>query len=69
MLLTPFCLCLFQLKAQFDQERIAVIYVDNDEDEVSFNPLVTNGLSHLYHLDESTFIYRGTRSFFYFISQ
>ena len=26
----------FQLKAQFDQERIAVIYVDNDNDEVSF---------------------------------
>ena len=25
---------LFQLKAQFDQERIAVIYVDNDNDEV-----------------------------------
>ena len=28
------------------------------------NPLVTNGLSHFYHLDESTFILRGIRSIF-----
>ena len=27
-----------------------------------FNPLVTNGLSHPYHLDESTFIFRGIKS-------
>ena len=34
-----------------------------------FNPLVTNGLSHCYHLDESTFIFRGIRSnFSFFIS-
>ena len=26
------------------------------------NPRVTNGLSHLYHLDESTLICRGVRS-------
>ena len=31
-----------------------------------FNPLVTNGLSHLYHLDESTFIFRGIRGNFSF---
>ena len=31
-------------------------------DTQDFNPLVTNGISHPYHLDESTFIYRGTRS-------
>ena len=32
-------------------------------------PLVTNGLSHPYHLDESTFIYRGSRGdFSFFIS-
>ena len=29
-----------------------------------FNPLVTNGLSHPYNLDESTFIFRGIRSDF-----
>ena len=31
---------------------------------VSFDPLVTNGPSYTYHLDESTFILRGTRSNF-----
>ena len=31
------------------------------------NPLVTNGLSHLYHLDESTSIFRGIRSNFSFL--
>ena len=30
------------------------------------NPLVTNGLSHHYHLDESTFNFRGSRSVFSF---
>ena len=34
-----------------------------------FNPLVTDGLSHPYHLDESTLIFRGIRSnFSFFIS-
>ena len=32
-----------------------------------FNPLVTNGLSHPYHLDESTFIVRGISSDFSFL--
>ena len=41
-------------------------------DEISFlgylfNPLVTNGISHPYHLDESTFIFRDTRSNFSFL--
>ena len=31
------------------------------------NPLVTNGLSHSYHLDESIFIYRGFRVEFLFL--
>ena len=31
------------------------------------NPLVTNGLSHIYHLDDSTFIFRGTRRDFSFL--
>ena len=37
--------------------------------QVSINPLVRSGLPHPYHLDESTFIYRGIRSdfSFYFI--
>ena len=29
-----------------------------------FNPYLTNGFSHHYHLDESTFIFRGVRSDF-----
>ena len=32
-----------------------------------FNPLVTNGLSHPYHLDESIFKFRGVRSNFLFL--
>ena len=32
-----------------------------------FNPHVTNGLSHPYHLDESTFIYRFIRRSFSFL--
>ena len=32
------------------------------------NPLVMNGLSHPYYLDEFTSIFRGIRSFFHFIS-
>ena len=31
------------------------------------NPLVTNGFSHPYHLDESTSIFRGIRSKFSFL--
>ena len=31
------------------------------------NPLVTNGFSHPYHLDESTFIFRGIRNIFSFL--
>ena len=31
------------------------------------NPIVTNGISHPYHLDESTFIHRGIRSDFSFL--
>ena len=32
-----------------------------------FNPLVPNGLSHHYHLDESTLNFRGIRSNFSFL--
>ena len=32
-----------------------------------FNPLVTNGLSNPYHLDESTFVLRDIRSNFTFL--
>ena len=35
----------------------------------AFYPLVTNGLSHPYYLDESTFIFRGIRSDFSFLIQ
>ena len=34
----------------------------------SINPYLTNGFSHHYHLDESTFIFRGVRIDFYFLS-
>ena len=33
-----------------------------------FNPYLTNGFSHRYQLAESTFIFRGVRSDFYFLS-
>ena len=35
---------------------------------VLINPYLTNGFSHHYQLDESTFIFRGVRSDFYFLS-
>ena len=38
--------------------------IDSMED---FNPFVTNGLSHPYQLDESTFIFRGIGSNFSFL--
>ena len=31
---------------------------------ITFNPYLTNGFSHHYHLGESTFIFRGIRSDF-----
>ena len=34
---------------------------------ININPLVTNGLSHHYHLDESVFIFRGIGSNFSFL--
>ena len=34
---------------------------------LNFNPLVTNGLSHPYHLDEFTFNFRGIGSNFLFL--
>ena len=35
--------------------------------QIVINPLVTNGLSHPYHLDESTLISRDIRSIFSFL--
>ena len=35
---------------------------------VSINPYLKNGFSHHYQLGESTFIFRGVRSDFYFLS-
>ena len=36
--------------------------------KIMFNPYLTNGFSHCYHMDDSTFIFRGIRSdFLYFI--
>ena len=34
-----------------------------------FNPLVTNGLSHPYHLDESIFIFGGIGGIFSFFDE
>ena len=34
---------------------------------VGFNPLILNGLSHHYHLGESTVIFRGVIFKFYYI--
>ena len=33
-----------------------------------FNPYLTNGFSHRYQLDESTFIFRGVRNDLYLLS-
>ena len=33
-----------------------------------FNPYVTNGISHTYHLDESTFVFRASEVIFVFIA-
>ena len=33
-----------------------------------FNPYLTNGFSHHYHLGESIFIFMGVKSDFYFLS-
>ena len=38
------------------------------ESYIQFNPYMTNGFSHHYHLEESTFVFRGVRSDFYFLS-
>ena len=35
---------------------------------MQFNPYLTNVFSHHYQLDESTFIFRGVRGDFYFLS-
>ena len=35
---------------------------------IGINPYLTNGFSHHYQLGESTFIFRGVRSDFYFSS-
>ena len=32
-----------------------------------FNPYLTNGFAHHYHLDESTFVFRGVGCDFYFL--
>ena len=34
--------------------------------ESQFNPYLTNGFSHHYHLDESTSVLGGVRFFFFF---
>ena len=38
-----------------------------DASSGSFNPIVTNGFSHPYHLDESDFVLRGFKSIFSFL--
>ena len=35
--------------------------------ECKFNPFLTNGFPHHYHLGESTFVRRGIRCDFYFL--
>ena len=42
------------------------LFIPENKEEL-FNPLVTNGISHPYHLDESTVIVRGVRSKFSFL--
>ena len=42
-------------------------YVLSHQPFIYFNPLETNGISHSYHLEESTFIVRGIRGSFSFL--
>ena len=56
---------LLSLRLMADSVKLLMRQDDRD----SFNPYVTNGLSHPYHLDESTFILgaSGVVFHFYFI--
>ena len=54
-----FVICWLKLKAR-KQRRSSMSDKNN-----TFNPLVTNGLSHPYHLDESIFIFRDISSIFF----
>ena len=47
---------------EYDLIPLHIIYLI-----IFINPFLTNGLSHLYHLGESTFIFRGVRNDFLFI--
>ena len=44
------------------------IYPELKAHSFAINPYMTNGFSHHYQLDEPTFIFRGVRSDFYFLS-
>ena len=40
-------------------------YLYLSRENTNFNPLVTSEISHPYHLDESIFIFKGLRCFFF----
>ena len=51
------------------KQNVIPILLYKCEVRAGLNPLVKNGLSHPYQLDESIFIFRGVKSiFFIFIS-
>ena len=68
-------MCLAACKKQTLTYRLSVNQIGNDDCCQTenygcrlFNPLAINGFFHPYHLDESTFIFSGTRSIFLFLS-
>ena len=67
-----------KLQEDFSRFPVFVSYSSDDAElaksqilrtfQVIINPYLTNGFSHHYQLDESTFIFRGHRSDFYFLT-
>ena len=58
----------FETKATIEKKRRCAVDEVEDPLKVRFNPYLTNGLFHHYHLGESTLIFRGIRSDFEFLS-
>ena len=51
-------------KSEYLMNRNTIVQEKNTHCYHLFHPYVTNGFSHPYHLDESTFIFRGVWSNF-----
>ena len=64
-------LCLYELKysklPNFSNENFQ--FYNLRKICILYNPYLTNGFSHFYHLGESTLIFRGIRSDFHFLNK